>query len=188
MAPIESAPPVLNDNIVVRSNYNPKAKTFERPQAGDVEFLISPLTGERIPASKMSEHMRIGLLDPAWVEQRKKEIAKVFKMSNTFLYIFKRKKKRKIITHKTQLLLALCRRLRGSEQIFSAWKKLELVAKSAKRRNASMRSVGMVIRRPWARQSANNTNPMKRVLKSVAISLIGANFRKIFKVEYYFNS
>jgi len=76
MAPIESAPPVLNDNIVVRSNYNPKAKTFERPQAGDVEFLISPLTGERIPASKMSEHMRIGLLDPAWVEQRKKEIAK----------------------------------------------------------------------------------------------------------------
>jgi hypothetical protein len=84
MAPIESAPPVLNDNIVVRSNYNPKAKTFERPQAGDVEFLISPLTGERIPASKMSEHMRIGLLDPAWVEQRKKEIAKVLKMSKIF--------------------------------------------------------------------------------------------------------
>lgn len=97
MAPIESAPPVLNDNIVVRSNYNPKAKTFERPQAGDVEFLISPLTGERIPASKMSEHMRIGLLDPAWVEQRKKEIAKVLKLSSIFFYIFKEKRRRRLL-------------------------------------------------------------------------------------------
>lgn len=76
IAPVESAPPVLNENIVVRADYNPKAKTFERPQAGDVEYLISPLTGERIPASKMTEHMKIGLLDPAWVEQRKREILK----------------------------------------------------------------------------------------------------------------
>ena len=42
--------------------------------AGDVEYLISPLTGERIPASKMDEHMRVGLLDPAWVEKRKQGI------------------------------------------------------------------------------------------------------------------
>ena len=39
-----------------------------------MEYLISPLTGERIPASKMAEHMRIGLLDPAWVEKRKLDI------------------------------------------------------------------------------------------------------------------
>ena len=34
------------------------------------------ILGERVPASKMDEHMRIGLLDPAWVEKRKLEIAK----------------------------------------------------------------------------------------------------------------
>ncbi|KAG8321702.1 splicing factor 3a, subunit 1 [Homalodisca vitripennis] len=38
------------------------------------EFLISPITGEKIPASKVQEHMRIGLLDPRWVEQRDKHI------------------------------------------------------------------------------------------------------------------
>jgi len=32
--------------------------------------LISPLTGTKIPANKVQEHMRIGLLDPRWVEQR----------------------------------------------------------------------------------------------------------------------
>lgn len=36
--------------------------------------LISPLTGTKIPASKVQEHMRIGLLDPRWVEQRDKHI------------------------------------------------------------------------------------------------------------------
>ena len=41
-----------------------------------MEYLISPLTGQPIPASKMAEHMRIGLLDPNWVEQRKTEIQK----------------------------------------------------------------------------------------------------------------
>lgn len=34
------------------------------------EWLISPITGERIPAHKVQEHMRIGLLDPRWLEQR----------------------------------------------------------------------------------------------------------------------
>lgn len=38
------------------------------------EFLISPINGERILASKVQEHMRIGLLDPRWVEQRDKVI------------------------------------------------------------------------------------------------------------------
>lgn len=44
-----------------------------RPPAPD-EMLISPITGEKIPASKVQEHMRIGLLDPRWVEQRDKHI------------------------------------------------------------------------------------------------------------------
>lgn len=41
------------------------------------EFLISPITGEKIPASKVQEHMRIGLLDPRWVEQRDKHLDKI---------------------------------------------------------------------------------------------------------------
>ena len=38
------------------------------------EYLISPITGERIPASQVAEHMRIGLLDPRWVEQRDRQL------------------------------------------------------------------------------------------------------------------
>lgn len=38
------------------------------------EYLISPITGEKIQASKMQEHMRIGLLDPRWLEQRDRGI------------------------------------------------------------------------------------------------------------------
>lgn len=44
-----------------------------RPPVTD-EYLISPITGEKIPASKVQEHMRIGLLDPRWVEQRDKHV------------------------------------------------------------------------------------------------------------------
>ena len=35
------------------------------------------MTGEKLPASKVAEHMRIGLLDPRWVEERDKQITKV---------------------------------------------------------------------------------------------------------------
>ena len=41
-----------------------------------IKCLISPLTGEKILASKLSEHMRIGLLDPRWIEQRDKLMEK----------------------------------------------------------------------------------------------------------------
>lgn len=44
------------------------------PIAPQDEYLISPITGEKIPASKMQEHMRIGLLDPRWLEQRDRSI------------------------------------------------------------------------------------------------------------------
>lgn len=45
-----------------------------KPPAQTDEYLISPITGERIPASKVQEHMRIGLLDPRWVEQRDRHL------------------------------------------------------------------------------------------------------------------
>merc|ERR1712098_360864 len=41
----------------------------------DDQYLISPITGEKIPASKAAEHMKVGLLDPRWVEERDKHIS-----------------------------------------------------------------------------------------------------------------
>ncbi|XP_055618308.1 splicing factor 3A subunit 1 [Toxorhynchites rutilus septentrionalis] len=71
------APPT-HDKVIVKK-YDPKqAQKIQKPPvpAGD-DYLISPITGEKIPASKVAEHMRIGLLDPRWVEQRDKHIEKV---------------------------------------------------------------------------------------------------------------
>ena len=45
-----------------------------KEDAASEEWLTSPITGEKIPASKVQDHMRIGLLDPRWVEERDKQI------------------------------------------------------------------------------------------------------------------
>ncbi|XP_011148882.1 splicing factor 3A subunit 1 [Harpegnathos saltator] len=70
--------PPTPGNVVVKKGYDPKQHAVKatRPAAPD-EYLISPITGERIPASKVQEHMRIGLLDPRWVEQRDKHLDKL---------------------------------------------------------------------------------------------------------------
>lgn len=74
--PVAPLLPPTHDKVVVKK-YDPKqAQKITKPAATD-EYLISPITGEKIPASKVSEHMRIGLLDPRWVEQRDKHIEKV---------------------------------------------------------------------------------------------------------------
>jgi splicing factor 3A subunit 1 len=66
--------PPIPDKVVVKK-YDPKqAVKVTRPTVGD-DYLISPITGEKIPASKVQEHMRIGLLDPRWVEQRDKQVS-----------------------------------------------------------------------------------------------------------------
>ncbi|XP_019872395.1 splicing factor 3A subunit 1 isoform X2 [Aethina tumida] len=72
--PIQPPLPPIPDKVVVKK-YDPKqAVKVTRPTVGD-DFLVSPITGEKIPASKVQEHMRIGLLDPRWVEQRDKQVA-----------------------------------------------------------------------------------------------------------------
>lgn len=69
--------PPTHDKVVVKK-YDPKqAQKIVKPSPSTDEYLISPITGEKIPASKVAEHMRIGLLDPRWVEQRDKHIEKV---------------------------------------------------------------------------------------------------------------
>ena len=73
---VQQPPPALPTpgNVEVRS-YDPKAKKKTVEQAE--QYLVSPMTGEKLPASKVAEHMRIGLLDPRWVEERDKQITKV---------------------------------------------------------------------------------------------------------------
>ncbi|KAK9503942.1 hypothetical protein O3M35_010395 [Rhynocoris fuscipes] len=64
--------PPVPDKVIVKKGYNPK-QAAKNLKSGD-NYLISPLTSEKIPANKVQEHMRIGLLDPRWVEQRDKHI------------------------------------------------------------------------------------------------------------------
>lgn len=83
-APIVPLLPPTHDKVVIKK-YDPKQaqKPVAKAPAPD-EFLISPITGEKIPASKMAEHMRIGLLDPRWIEQRDKHTVDKFNQDNVY--------------------------------------------------------------------------------------------------------
>ncbi|KAG8194724.1 hypothetical protein JTE90_026374 [Oedothorax gibbosus] len=70
--PLPPPLPPQPDQVLIRKDYNPKVVKPAPPVTE--QFLISPITGERIPADKMQEHMRIGLLDPRWVEQRDRAV------------------------------------------------------------------------------------------------------------------
>merc|ERR1719297_423604 len=76
---VMAAPPVqppqapVPGNVTVRK-YDPKAAAAIKKKTEDDQFLISPITGEKIPAAKAAEHMKVGLLDPRWVEERDKQI------------------------------------------------------------------------------------------------------------------
>lgn len=75
--PLPPLPPSL-DNVLIRKDYNPKAAKAQPAQATVTKlpdsYVISPITGERIPAEKLQEHMRFNLLDPRWLEQRDRTI------------------------------------------------------------------------------------------------------------------
>jgi splicing factor 3A subunit 1 len=82
-APIMAAPPVAApvppitprpDNVTIKK-YDPKAAAAMKKRVEDDQFLISPITGEKIPAAQAAEHMKVGLLDPRWVEERDKHTA-----------------------------------------------------------------------------------------------------------------
>lgn len=66
--------PPTPDQVIIRKDYDPKASKSLLPMVSSDEYLISPITGEKIQASKMQEHMRIGLLDPRWLEERDRNI------------------------------------------------------------------------------------------------------------------
>ncbi|XP_028399684.1 splicing factor 3A subunit 1-like [Dendronephthya gigantea] len=56
-------------NIQIRKDYNPKQVRAPGTVPPD-NYLISPITGERVPPQEFDEHMKISLLDPKWKEQR----------------------------------------------------------------------------------------------------------------------
>jgi splicing factor 3A subunit 1 len=72
--PIIKPPPLPpsgpGSSAQIRRGYDPKAPKPAPPPLVPEKFLISPITGERVPASAMAEHMKINLLDPRWKEQR----------------------------------------------------------------------------------------------------------------------
>ena len=58
-------------NVDIRRDYNPKAPptpvvSMDQQPSGPGQFLISPITGEKIPAHKMEEHMRYSKLLNFW--------------------------------------------------------------------------------------------------------------------------
>lgn len=78
--------PTNLNNVVIRKDYDPrqsKAPTSANAAKGD-GWVISPITNERIPAEKLAEHMRYGLLDPRWVEQREKAIQEKLQQEEVF--------------------------------------------------------------------------------------------------------
>lgn len=82
--PVAPLMPPTHDKVVVKK-YDPKAAQVKPPKPAPTdEFLISPITGEKIPASKVAEHMRIGLLDPRWVEQRDKHTVEKINQENVY--------------------------------------------------------------------------------------------------------
>jgi len=63
-------PVVVEEEIKIRK-YDPKqAASSSIKSTDDGKTFISPLTGESIAAENFQEHMRIGLLDPKWREQK----------------------------------------------------------------------------------------------------------------------
>lgn len=81
--PVAPLLPPTHDKVVVKK-YDPKQSTKIVKPTTTEEYLISPITGERIPASKVAEHMRIGLLDPRWVEQRDKHTTEKLAQENVY--------------------------------------------------------------------------------------------------------
>lgn len=79
-------PPSL-DNVLIKKDYNPKAARSSQPAqmtAKSDSFLVSPLTGEKIPADKIQEHMRFGLLDPRWVQEHERSVNEKMQQEEVF--------------------------------------------------------------------------------------------------------
>ena len=70
---IDTAPPVQEGDIIIRSDYDPKARPHP-PTAGPGidKFLTSPITGEIVPSQKATSHVKHLLVDAKWRESQSK--------------------------------------------------------------------------------------------------------------------
>lgn len=70
--------PLSLESAVIRKDYNPRDKVSTEKKTTDTTssnaWVISPITGQKIPAEKLEEHMRYGLLDPRWLQEREKTV------------------------------------------------------------------------------------------------------------------
>ncbi|CAF1083321.1 unnamed protein product [Rotaria sordida] len=69
----DKLPAPLKPQDVIIKSYNPKDKMVTINQGE--QYLISPITKEKIPVNSISSHTKFALLDPAWIQRREKEVA-----------------------------------------------------------------------------------------------------------------
>lgn len=77
------APPVAGQVVV--KDYDPRQQP--RPSAGATssdQYLVSPITGERIAPDKVGQHLRINMLDPRWLEDRDRQMAEKTNQDTVF--------------------------------------------------------------------------------------------------------
>ncbi|PSR98094.1 Splicing factor 3A subunit like [Actinidia chinensis var. chinensis] len=74
----EMKPPLEENEPPMRIVKNWKRPEERIPAERDpTKYVVSPITGELIPISEMSEHMRISLIDPKYKEQKERMFAKI---------------------------------------------------------------------------------------------------------------
>uniref|UniRef100_A0A7E4ZVE5 Splicing factor 3A subunit 1 n=1 Tax=Panagrellus redivivus TaxID=6233 RepID=A0A7E4ZVE5_PANRE len=62
----------IPEDVIVR-DYDPKKRPPAKAKLSD-QYIISPLTNERIPANKLEEHVRYNTVDPQYKVQRDREM------------------------------------------------------------------------------------------------------------------
>ncbi|KRY21911.1 Splicing factor 3A subunit 1, partial [Trichinella patagoniensis] len=68
----QPAPP-RPENVTVRKDYNPRSRLLEKVQS-EQKWVISPLTGEKIQADKLTEHLKFNTVDQQYFVQKEREL------------------------------------------------------------------------------------------------------------------
>ena len=82
--PPQPAPMPPKPNQVVVKDYDPRQHRANVPNPASDDFLVSPITGERVPADKVGQHLKINMLDPRWLEDRDRQLAEKSNQENVF--------------------------------------------------------------------------------------------------------
>ena len=81
---IQPIPELPKPGRVIVRDYDPrKSKAAKEGRASD-QFLVSPITGEKISAGEVDQHLKISMLDPRWLENKKKQEKESISQDNVF--------------------------------------------------------------------------------------------------------